>query len=114
MSFASFTRVTALAALTSTVLGHGYVTNVTVADVTYTGYLPYSDPYYDPVPDRIIRPVQGNGPIDDLNSIDLQCGGYSAGGIVGTTPAKLHAGPVAAGSKVSLDWTLWPSSHKGP
>lgn len=115
MSFTSFTtKIAAVAALASTVAGHGYVTNVTVAGVTWSGYLPYLDPYYDPVPDRIVRPVQGNGPIEDFNLIDLQCGGYTAGGIIGTTPAKLHAGPVEAGSDVSLDWTLWPDSHKGP
>lgn len=107
MPFTSLTKLAALAVLSSTVAGHGYVTNVTVAGTTYSGYLPYLDPYYSPVPSRIVRPVQGNGPIDDLNLIDLQCGGYTAGGIIGTTPAKLHAGPVAAGSDVSLDWTLW-------
>lgn len=72
---------------------------------------PYTDPYTSPIPNRIIRPVQGNGPITDLTLIDLQCGGYTAGGIVGSVPANLTAGPVAAGSTVSLRWTLWPTSH---
>lgn len=67
-----------------------------------------------PIPNRIFRPVQGNGPVQDLTLIDLQCGGYTAGGISGSSPANLTAGPVAAGSEVSLRWTLWPESHVGP
>jgi hypothetical protein len=78
------------------------------------GYQPFTDPYYVPIPNRIFRPVQGNGPIIDLTLIDLQCGGYTAGGVVGSEPANLTAGPVAAGSVVSLYWTLWPTSHSGP
>jgi hypothetical protein len=31
----------------------------------------------------------------------------------GAVPAKLHAA-AAAGSTVSLYWTLWPESHVGP
>lgn len=90
---------------------HGYVNSLLIAGTNYTGYQPYQDPYYSTPPDRIVRPVQGNGPILDLTLIDLQCGGYTDGGISGTTPAKLHGGPVAAGSKVVLEWTLWPTSH---
>ncbi|KAK6592895.1 cellulose-growth-specific protein [Botrytis cinerea] len=98
----------------ATVAAHGYVDNVTINGILYTGYQPYSDPYYATPPPRIIRPVQGNGPITDLTLIDLQCGGYTEGGIVGSQPANLTAGPVAAGSTVSLRWTLWPDSHSGP
>lgn len=68
----------------------------------------------NPVPDRVVRAVQGNGPVENVDSIDIQCGGYTAGGIIGSKPAKLHAGPVAAGSKVGLTWTIWPDSHVGP
>ncbi|KAF7928396.1 uncharacterized protein EAE98_002140 [Botrytis deweyae] len=98
----------------ATVAAHGYVDNVTINGILYTGYQPNSDPYYATPPPRIIRPVQGNGPITDLTLIDLQCGGYTEGGIVGSKPASLTAGPVAAGSTVSLRWTLWPDSHSGP
>ncbi|KAF5869998.1 putative glycoside hydrolase family 61 protein [Botrytis fragariae] len=103
----------------ATVAAHGYVDNVTINGILYTGYQsplpkPDSDPYYATPPPRIIRPVQGNGPITDLTLIDLQCGGYTEGGIVGSKPANLTAGPVAAGSTVSLRWTLWPDSHSGP
>lgn len=44
---------------------------------------------------------------------DLQCGGYADGGVVGSSPAKLHA-TAAAGSTNSLHWTLWPDTHMGP
>jgi len=101
-------------AMATTVAGHGYVDNITIAGTVYTGYQPYQDPYYSTPPSRIVRPVQGNGPIEDLSLIDLQCGGYTAGGISGSSPAKLQGGPVAAGSTVSLQWTLWPTSHSGP
>ncbi|KAK0108734.1 Esterase/lipase/thioesterase, variant 2 [Cadophora gregata f. sp. sojae] len=111
MSFATFSI---LAALAATVSAHGYVNNASIGGVSYTGYQPYQDPYTTPLPDRIFRAIQGNGPVEDLTSIDIQCGGYTAGGIVGSSPAKLTAGPVAAGSRVDLYWTLWPESHMGP
>lgn len=64
-------------------------------------------------PERISRPIQGNGPVTDLTLIDLQCGGYTDGGIVGSEPAPLHAN-ATAGETVTLYWTLWPDSHVGP
>lgn len=57
--------------------------------------------------------MQGDGPIENLNLIDIQCGGWTAGGISGSSPAPLHAN-AAAGSEVTLNWTLWPDSHVGP
>lgn len=57
-------------------------------------YLPYSDPYKSPVPDRITRKIPGNGPVEDVTSIDIQCN-------QGAVPAALVA-PVAAGSAVAL------------
>lgn len=64
-------------------------------------------------PQRIERPIQGNGPVENVSIADIQCGGYSAGGVVGSKPAPLEA-TAAAGSKVTLRWTLWPESHIGP
>ncbi|KII84165.1 glycoside hydrolase family 61 protein [Plicaturopsis crispa FD-325 SS-3] len=110
--FVAFTAAAALAFI-STANAHGYVQDVVIGSTHYTGYLPYSDPYYDPVPERVIRPIPGNGPVTDLTLIDLQCNGYSAGGVVGSSPAALVA-PVAAGSDVKLNWTTWPDSHIGP
>ncbi|KAF2649726.1 lytic polysaccharide monooxygenase [Lophiostoma macrostomum CBS 122681] len=95
------------------VAAHGYVDNATIGGQEYTFYQPYTDPYTSPTPDRISRPIQGNGPIQDVTLSDLQCGGYAEGGINGSSPAALHA-EAAAGSDVELFWTLWPESHIGP
>jgi hypothetical protein len=96
--------------LAATVSAHGYVSDATIGGTTYTGYLPYSDPYYSVPPQRIFRKIPGNGPVEDLTSVDLQCNGYQNSG---STPAPLTA-TAAAGSTVSLHWTTWPDSHHGP
>lgn len=92
---------------------HGYVDNGTIGGVYYQFYQPYTDPYYATLPERISRPIQGNGPVTDVTYADLQCGGDTTNGIVGSSPAVLHAS-AAAGSTVTLQWTLWPESHVGP
>ncbi|KAI1172664.1 glycoside hydrolase family 61 protein [Nemania sp. FL0916] len=97
----------------SLVAAHGYVDNATIGGQVYQFYQPYTDPYTTPTPQRISRPIQGNGPVTDVTYQDLQCGGYTDGGIVGSSPAALHA-TAAAGSTVTLKWTLWPDSHVGP
>ena len=51
--------IAALAA--SSVNAHGYVQEVVIDDTDYPGYLPYTDPYMNPVPERIIRRIPGNG-----------------------------------------------------
>lgn len=103
----------AILASASLVAGHGYVTNATIGGDSYTFYQPYTDPYTSPTPERVSRAVQGNGPVEVLYYQDLQCGGDTADGIVGSSPANLTAS-VAAGSTVDLYWTLWPASHIGP
>ncbi|GAP91875.1 putative cellulose-growth-specific protein [Rosellinia necatrix] len=95
------------------VAAHGYVDNATIGGQVYQFYQPYTDPYTNPTPQRISRPIQGNGPVTDVTYADLQCGGWTDGGIVGSSPAALHA-TAAAGSTVTLRWTLWPDSHVGP
>jgi hypothetical protein len=105
--------IAAALAFATAVAGHGYVNNATIGGKDYTFYQPYQDPYMTPKPERISREIQGNGPVEDVTSPDLQCGGYSAGGIIGSSPAALHA-QVSAGSDVELFWTLWPDSHVGP
>ncbi|KAL5499247.1 hypothetical protein ACEPAH_1765 [Sanghuangporus vaninii] len=89
---------------------HGYVQEVVADGTTYTGYLPYEDPYKNPVPDRIIRKIPGNGPVEDVTLIDIQCNGESDNG---TEPAALFA-TIEAGSQLQLNWTAWPDSHVGP
>ncbi|KAJ8457023.1 hypothetical protein ONZ45_g18481 [Pleurotus djamor] len=49
---------------------HGYVQQVTLGTTTYSGYMPYSDPYYSPPPQRIVRKIPGNGPVEDLSLIE--------------------------------------------
>ncbi|KAG8926766.1 Esterase/lipase/thioesterase [Tulasnella sp. 418] len=95
------------------VAAHGYVDKITIGSTTYTGYQPYSDPYYSTPPARIVRKIPGNGPVENLSLIDVQCNGYSAGGVVGSAPAPLVA-TVAAGSDITLTWTTWPDTHMGP
>jgi len=95
------------------VIGHGYVQDVVIDSTHYTGYLPYTDPYYSPPPQRLIRSIPGNGPVQDVTLIDLQCNGDSVDGIVGSKPAPLFA-TVAAGDQMHLNWTTWPDSHVGP
>ncbi|KAI0075624.1 glycoside hydrolase [Panus rudis PR-1116 ss-1] len=110
------TLVSALLSLTVytlTVSAHGYVQDIVVGSTHYTGYLPYSDPYYNPPPQRIVRKIPGNGPVTDLSLIDVQCNGYTDGGQPGSAPAPIFA-TVAAGSQVHLNWTTWPDSHVGP
>ncbi|KAJ2893039.1 Polysaccharide monooxygenase Cel61a [Zalerion maritima] len=105
--------IASLLASAGLVAAHGYVDNATIGGEYYEFYQPYLDPYWSPTPERISRPIQGNGPVEDVTLIDLQCGGYTAGGISGSEPAVLHA-PAEAGSTVDLYWTLWPDSHVGP
>lgn len=96
---------------------HGYVQEIKNGGQIYTGYLPYSDPYYNPPPERIVRKIPGNGPVTDLSLIEyvafthqyslllkycsVQCNGYTAGGQPGSAPAPIYA-TVAAGSAVAL------------
>ncbi|KAF2646468.1 endoglucanase IV precursor [Massarina eburnea CBS 473.64] len=99
--------------LAAVVAAHGYVDNATINGEVYTFYQPYTDPYQSTPISRISREIQGNGPITDVTYTDLQCGGYTDGGVEGSKPASLHA-EAAAGSDVTLRWTLWPESHVGP
>lgn len=100
-------------AFATAVAAHGYVNNATIGGKDYIFYQPYQDPYVSGGVKRISRPIQGNGPVQDVTLSDIQCGGYTAGGFKGSSPAALHA-EVEAGSEVKLYWTLWPDSHVGP
>jgi hypothetical protein len=100
-------------AFATAVAAHGYVDTALIGGQNYKFYQPYADPYSNPKPQRISRPIQGNGPVENVSLSDLQCGGYTAGGAPGSSPAALHA-EVAAGTEVKLYWTLWPDTHVGP
>jgi hypothetical protein len=94
------------------VSAHGYVSWGIFGNKNETFWQPYQDPYMNPKRKTISRPIQGNGPVQDVTLSDLQCGGYAAGGFPGSEPAALHA-EIAAGAEVELGWTLWPESHIG-
>ncbi|CAA7265680.1 unnamed protein product [Cyclocybe aegerita] len=111
--FKSLLFTAIISAVVTTVYGHGYVQEIVSGSAKYTGYLPYQDPYMNPAPQRIVRKIPGNGPVEDLSLIDVQCNGWSQGGVVGSAPAPIFA-TFAAGSSVSLNWTTWPDSHVGP
>lgn len=68
-----FSTLAALLATSLYVLSagaHGYVQEVVIGSQVYTGYLPYSDPYYPTPPQRIIREIPGNGPVQDVTLIE--------------------------------------------
>ncbi|KAF8648194.1 hypothetical protein AX16_006333 [Volvariella volvacea WC 439] len=111
MLFKAIALAFTLLRLTDVAFGHGYVQEITLGSTKYTGYLPYQDPYTGA--QRIVRKIPGNGPVENLALIDVQCNGYSAGGAAGSAPAPLF-GTVAAGSQVKFNWTQWPDSHRGP
>ncbi|KAF3110669.1 Esterase/lipase/thioesterase [Orbilia oligospora] len=102
----------AASALAPLVSAHGYVSQAIVAGVTYPGWNPNVDPYLSPAPQRIFRKIPGNGPVIDLSLIDVQCNGYTDGGFA-TAPAALSAN-IAPGGTITVQWTQWPDSHKGP
>ncbi|KDN38351.1 hypothetical protein RSAG8_09555, partial [Rhizoctonia solani AG-8 WAC10335] len=100
----------ALLSVASSVLAHGNVRELIVSEPkgTFIPWLPYSDPYTNPTPERVSRKIAGNGPIEDVTSMDIQCG------TGGTAPAAILA-TAAAGANVAFNWTTeWPSSHIGP
>ncbi|CRK22013.1 hypothetical protein BN1723_012532 [Verticillium longisporum] len=89
--FATILSSAALAA------AHGFVDTAVIGGKDVEFYQPYTDPYTSPVPERISRVIAGNGPILDVTSPDMQCGGSGSG----SKPAALHA-PAAAGSTRSM------------
>jgi hypothetical protein len=95
--------IAAALALATTVAGHGYVNTATIGGKTFTFYQPYQDPYMSPATQRISRPIQGNGPVEDVTLADLQCGGYTAGGIC----TGLN-GPTATSVPPSPTWRSAP------
>ncbi|KAK4125784.1 lytic polysaccharide monooxygenase [Parathielavia appendiculata] len=99
--------LTTLLATVGLVAAHGYVDNATIGGQFYQFYQPYMDPYMgNNKPARISRSIPGNGPVEDVTSSAVTCN-------AGAEPAPLHA-IAAAGSTVTLRWTLWPDSHVGP
>ncbi|KAF8884525.1 glycoside hydrolase family 61 protein F [Infundibulicybe gibba] len=109
----TFTIALAFFSAIISVRGHGYVQEITSGSTTYTGYLPDTDPYENPVPQRIVRKIPGRGPVFDLSLIDVQCNGNTTGGVIGSAPAPIY-GAFAAGSQININWTAPSYAHMGP
>lgn len=102
-----FTTFVTLLASVTYVAAHGYVTSVTADGQTYSGWLPFTDPYMNPVPTRVVRKIPNDGPVMDISNTDIAC---NQGGNVGTDLTL----DVNAGSDMTFQWNTWPDSHKGP
>ncbi|KAL4950214.1 glycosyl hydrolase family 61-domain-containing protein [Aspergillus filifer] len=100
----------AFASFLATVSAHGYVQNIVVNGVYYSGWEINSYPYMTDPPVVAAWTIPNtNGPVDVSN-------GYTTEDIIcnlNATNAKGHV-TVAAGDKINLQWSAWPSSHHGP
>ncbi|KAJ5949769.1 hypothetical protein N7454_001353 [Penicillium verhagenii] len=96
--------------LASLVAGHGHITNIVINGVSYDGWDIDTFPYESDPPTVVAwgTPNTGNGFIspDAYSSSDIICHENA-------TNAKGYA-TIAAGDKINLQWTAWPSSHHGP
>ncbi|KAH2747690.1 hypothetical protein KXV94_005182 [Aspergillus fumigatus] len=104
------TQLLAALLLTTRVTAHGHVTNIVINGVSYRGWNIDSDPY-NPDPPVVVAwqtPNTANGFIspDAYGTNDIICH-------LNATNARGHA-VVAAGDKISIQWTAWPDSHHGP
>ncbi|EUC47439.1 lytic polysaccharide monooxygenase [Bipolaris oryzae ATCC 44560] len=94
----------------TTVFGHGWIDVWNISGNTHTGFNPTAAPW---VPDQgtIAWPAWNDdtGPVysKNVNNPDIICS-------INATNAKIYANPVAAGSNITLHWTVWPDSHHGP
>lgn len=86
---------------------HGLVKIVNIGGQDYPAWNPNTDPYLDPLPQRVTRKVPDDGPVIDVTSPDLACnqGGESGAPLVADA---------AAGSPVTFQMDRWPSDHLGP
>ena len=113
MSFLASLAATFAFLLLSLVSAHGYISWAIIDNVDQSGWNPNVDPYLSPTPQRIFRPIPGNGPVTDLSLIDVQCNGYAGGSPPFVTKPAPISQSVPAGSTIALEWTQWPDSHKG-
>ncbi|KAI1633666.1 lytic polysaccharide monooxygenase [Biscogniauxia mediterranea] len=101
-------RSALLAALAGavSVSAHGHVTEITIDGQTYTGF--------DPTSEKTATGIAwSNGASDN---------GYVASSAVNTDDIICHlsaanapeTAPATAGSNVTITWSTWPDSHKGP
>ncbi|KAK4445314.1 glycosyl hydrolase family 61-domain-containing protein [Podospora aff. communis PSN243] len=96
----------AILALASHVLGHGYVWRITADNTVYPGWDVYIDPYMSPKPARIAFGGGGVNPIFNVDGPELACN------VRPTAPGAIAE--VRAGSTITFHWSRWLYSHKGP
>jgi cellulase len=109
-----YSTLSLIAALSQHATAHGIVTKIIVAGAsatsTYQGYDPNFQ--YMPTPPPTIGwaapATQDRGPVqgDAYQNADIICQRNATNA---KTSAKVNAGDV-----ISLQWTVWPQSHKGP
>ncbi|KAF9454001.1 lytic polysaccharide monooxygenase [Macrolepiota fuliginosa MF-IS2] len=106
MSLFLFTILPFLLSTIQGVAGHGFVHWVNIGGQDLPAWNPFNDPYLDPVPARLVRKVQSDGPVPGTDP-NLACG---IGGDSGTSVVA----DVAAGAQVAFKWDYWPADHQGP
>ncbi|KAF5370561.1 hypothetical protein D9758_001885 [Tetrapyrgos nigripes] len=99
-------RIVVALACIATVCGHGFVHTVVTDSQIYPGWNPFSDPYANPIPIRIVRKIQDDGFVSSSDP-DLGCNHEGDLGNAGLAD-------VEAGSKVVFQWSYWPADHQGP
>ena len=94
----------------ASVAAHGYVETITVGSTVHTNFNPTTDPY-NPNP-----PARPGWTADQLDLGFVEPNAASSPDVIchrSATPGQSHI-PVTAGQTVSLQWSPWPDSHKGP
>lgn len=96
-----------LSALVPQAAAHGYLASVTIGGKEYPAWNPDTDPYADPVPQRVTRQVPNDGPVTNLKDASVVCN-------VGGEKGAALVAKAAAGSQVSFKMNRWPDDHLGP
>ncbi|PYH96035.1 glycoside hydrolase [Aspergillus ellipticus CBS 707.79] len=103
-------HLAAILSAAAQVAAHGHITNIVINGVSYRGWDINSDPYNSDPPVVVAwqTPNTANGFIspDAYDTDDIICH-------LDATNARDHA-VIAAGDKISLQWSTWPDSHHGP
>lgn len=99
-----------LGVFTTSVAAHGHIQGIVADGTYYEGYNPSFQ--YIPTPPAVI----GWSCPECLDNGFVAPDAYGGSNIIchkAATPGQAHA-TVAAGGTVELQWTAWPSSHRGP
>jgi len=101
---------TALLGFVSAVTAHGTVSAIVANGIFYEGYNP-SYQYITPNPVTVGWKIP-----TDLGNTFIPPDSYASSDIICHLAATnaMTAAPIKAGQSVELQWTPWPTSHKGP